>query len=159
MRIRNRWTLNRVVIIASLGVLMLCIATLLLYPIAALANARSKGVFLTPQEGVAAIASRWYCGFERVEFEHEPTDTFDKSNPHIYYVIYRVYAKNLPPCDPTHPGPALHYGTYERGGNYYLNMRDGWVMMGEGYFPEYVGAWMKVFGLAGPGNATPIPGN
>jgi hypothetical protein len=152
----NRRSWKRVVLIASLALGLLCIATLLLYPIAALSNARSQGVFRTPQEGVAAIASRWYCGFERVEIEQAGTNSFDGSNPHVWYVIYRVYAKSHPPCDLEHPGAALYNGAYEHGGTFYLDMRDGWVLMGEGYFPEYIGAWMKVFGLAGPGDPTPF---
>jgi hypothetical protein len=159
MQAKNRWPWKKVVIVASLAGLMLCIATLLFYPIAALAYARSNGVYRSPQEGVAANASRWYCGFERVEIDQATTNSFDESNPHIWYVIYRVYASSHPPCDPIHPGSALLYGTYERGGTYYLDMHDGWVMMGEGYFPEYIGAWMKVMGQAGPGDTTHVPRN
>lgn len=71
-------------------------------------------------------------------------------------MIWRVYARSHAPCDADNPGTLLYHGTYENAGNFYLNVREGWVMMPEGFFPELVGFWMKVLGLAGPGDPTHI---
>ena len=142
-----------------LGVILISSASLALYPLAALNWARTQGVFETPQLGVISNANRWYCGVEKVEIEQAETNSFDGSDPHVWYVIYAVYARNHSPCDPTHPGAPLYHQTYERGGNFYLDMKDGWVFMPEGLFPTFIGQWMKVFGIAGPGDPTHVPRN
>lgn len=36
-----------------------------------------------------------------------------------------------------------------------FNTKEGWVHMPEGAFPELIGFWMEVFGLAGPGSSQP----
>jgi hypothetical protein len=143
-----------------LGELLLCGAGQVLYTINALGWARGEGVYDTPQQGVIARANRWYCGVEKIDIEQAATNSFDGSNPHIWYVIWRVTAKNRAPCDPDNPGPPLAHGkSSEGGGNYYLNTREGWVYMPEGRFPELIGFWMKVLGLAGPGDSTHVPRN
>lgn len=134
--------------------LLACLAYMALYPIGALNIARRNGVYPTPQDHVYALASRYYCGVEKVVIERAGPNAFDNSNPHIWYVIYKIYAKHHAPCDPDHPGSPLYHQTYDSGGHYYLNTLDGWVMMPEGAFPDYIGAWMKVFHQAGPGNPT-----
>jgi hypothetical protein len=127
------------------------------YTIAALSGARSRGVFATPQQGVIFNAKREYCGIEKIEIEQAATNSFDGSDPHVWFVLYTVYAKKHAPCAPGHPGPALVHQTYERGGVFYLNVRDGWVMMPEDLSPEFIGSWMKKLGLAGPGDQTHVP--
>ncbi len=129
------------------------------YTITSLNWARSQGVFDTPQEGVISRANREYCGLENVEIEQAATNSFDGSDPHIWYVVFTVYAQNHIPCDPENPGPALHHQTYESGGSFYLNTLEGWVWMPEGRFPEFIGYWMKKLNLAGPGDSTHVPRN
>jgi hypothetical protein len=129
------------------------------YTIAALERARSRGVYETPQQGVIALANRSFCGVERVEIEQAATNSFDGSNPHVWFVLYRVYARSHTPCDPAHPGPAMYHQTYENGGVFYLNVKDGWVWVPEEAFPEVIGNWMKKLDLAGPGNPYHVPRN
>jgi hypothetical protein len=138
---------------------LLCGACQALYTIYALYRAHGDGVYETPQQGAIANANRWYCGVEKVDIEQAGTNMPDASNPHVWYVIWRVYAHNRAPCNPANPGPPLYDKTYETGGNYYLNARDGWVFMPEGMLPDLVGIWMKVLGLAGPGDPTPAHNN
>jgi len=143
-----------------LGAVLLCAAGQVLYTINTLTWARGEGVYDTPQQGVIARANLWYCGVEKVEIEQAATNSFDGSNPHVWYVIWKVYAKNRAPCSPDNPGAPLAHGkNSEGGGNYYLNMREGWVYMPEGRFPELIGFWMKVLGQAGPGDSTHVPRN
>jgi hypothetical protein len=66
--------------------------------------------------------------------------------------MYRVYAQSHAPCDDMNPGTPLRYQTFERGGQFYLNIKEGWVMVPEGLFPQILGFWLKMFGLAGPGD-------
>ena len=153
MKAKRKW----IVLAITLAVILACATFPWVYTIAALNWVRSGGVFATPQEGAIYNANRGYCGVEKVEFEHVSTNSFDGSNPHIWYVISIVYAKNRAPCDPQHPGAPLDHQTYERGGQFYLNVKDGWVMVPEGMFPEFIGFWMKVFNLAGPGDPTHVP--
>lgn len=154
-RIQLVWLL----LAAILGMVVLCAASQALYTIVALNWARREGVYETPQQGVISRANRWYCGVEKVDIEQAATNSFDGSNPHIWYIIWQVHARNRVPCDPNNPGPSLYHGTYENAGNFYINARDGWVMMPEGLLPELVGFWMKVLGLAGPGDPTHVHRN
>jgi hypothetical protein len=38
---------------------------------------------------------------------------------------------------------------------FFLQTKEGWVHMPEGAFPGFIGFWMKVFGMAGPGQSEP----
>ncbi len=145
--------LGLVLAVGAAGAMLLTVHTY-----SALSWARKSGVYETPQAGTIARANLYYCGVEKVDIEHASTNSFDGSNPHIWYVIYRVYAKNHAPCDTENPGSALYHNkTYESGGNFWLNVKQGWVFMPEGKFPMVIGFWMKVLGLAGPGDAYHIP--
>jgi hypothetical protein len=127
------------------------------YTVSALSWAHSQGVFETPQQGIIFYAGRDYCGLDKVEIEQAATNSFDGSDPHVWFVMYKIYARNHAPCDPEHPGSALYYRTFDRGGVFFLNVREGWVMMPEGKFPLFIGYWMKKLGLAGPGDPTHVP--
>ena len=144
--------LGIVLAIGALGAFLLT-----MYTFSALRRARNLGVYETPQEGTIARANLYYCDVEKVDIQHASTNSFDGSKPHIWYVMYRVYAKNHAPCDAEKPGSALYHGTYENAGNFWLNVKQGWVFMPEGKFPGVIGFWMKVIGLAGPGDAYHIP--
>lgn len=152
----NRRRLLGIALAVALGMALLCAAGQALYTVVVLQWARGQGVYETPQQGVVARANRYYCGVEKVDIQHATTNSFDGSNPHIWYVIWQVHARNRAPCDPAHPGPALYHGSYENAGSFYLNARDGWVMMPEGFYPELVGFWMRALGLAGAGDPTHI---
>lgn len=127
------------------------------YTVAALDWARGQGVYDTPEQGVIDRAYRDYCGVERVVIEQAATNSFDGSDPHIWFVLYRVYAGSHAPCGAHQPRPTLYHGTFENGGSYFLHTKDGWVRMPEGRFPELIGHWMKKLDLAGPGNPYHIP--
>jgi hypothetical protein len=127
------------------------------YTVKALSWARGQGVFETPQQGVIYYAWQDTCGLEKVDIEQAATNSFDGSDPHVWFVMYTIYAQNHPPCDLEHPGPRLYHGTFERGGVFFLNVKEGWVRMPEGKFPTFIGHWMKVLGLAGPGDPTHVP--
>ena len=143
----------------ALAVTLVCAVVLSVYTISVLNWARSRGVYATPQQGVIARAYQYYCGVEKVEIEQAATNSFDGSKPHVWYVIYRVYAKNHTPCDTENPGRALYHATYENGGGFWLNVKQGWVFMPEGLFPGVIGSWMKVLNLAGPGDPYHVPRN
>ncbi len=166
MQEKPKWPVGTVILALILVVILDGLVGYQLYTIAAryytissLNWARSQGVFETPQHGVILNANREYCGVEKVEIEQAATNSFDGSDPHIWFVLYTVYAKTHVPCDPVHPGPGLYHQTYERGGTFWLNVKDGWVRMPEGRFPEFIGFWMKKLDLAGPGDPTHVHRN
>jgi hypothetical protein len=86
-----------------------------------------------------------------VVIETAGPNSFDGSDPHVWYIVYRIYADHHAPCDADHPGSALYSGDYDTGGHYYLHTLKGWVFMPEGRFPDYIGLWMKLTHQAGPG--------
>jgi hypothetical protein len=40
-------------------------------------------------------------------------------------------------------------------GCFWFNTSEEWIRISEAVFPEYLGSWMRVYGLAGPGESTP----
>jgi hypothetical protein len=120
-------------------ILVLLIACSLLYTYAALSIASRQGVYATPQEGVAARAKQYLPDYPDLQINSARPNAHDGSSPHIWYVIWRV-CRETSTKDPDCTG----------GGNFYLHTRTGWVYMSEGYFPEFVGFWMKPLGLAAP---------
>lgn len=135
----------------ALGAALVLAVLCSLYTVFALQWAESRGVYASPQEGATARAYEGYCGVERVEITHASTNSFDGSNPHVWYVMFTVYARSRPPCDKVTAANALHNGTYESGGSFYLNSKKGWVYMPEGWFPGLIGFWMRVWGMEGSG--------
>lgn len=145
LRITGRRWGGAAIILVALG---LCGACLLLYPLAALNAASRGGVYARPEDHITAIAGREYCDAAQVVIEHAGPEAGDGSNPHVWFVQWKIYARSHAPCGSGRP---MVYQTYDQGGYFYLNTRAGWVWMSEGSFPTYIGWWMKVFNLAGPG--------
>jgi hypothetical protein len=135
VKAKRKWIVLAIALAVILAETLAFVSFSRWYTISSLNWARSRGVFTTPQEGVISDAYRAYCGVEKVEIDHASTNSFDGSNPHVWFVMYTVYAKSHAPCDPQHPGAPFYHQTYERGGVFYLNVKDGWVMMPEGAVP------------------------
>lgn len=121
------------------------------YTLDALKWTRREGLYASPQEGIEARAARYFRGLQRIEYEYYGTNSFDGSDPHVWYVIYTIYADSLV------NGSPLYHGGYQRAGSFYLHTRDGWVQMPEGMFPTFIGFWMKVIGLDGREPPPPLP--
>jgi hypothetical protein len=113
--------------------------------------ARSKGVFASAEEGMRALIARSYVQPDEIEIVYAGTNSFDGSNPHVWYVIACVWGGQRADGSPV--GTEKH--VYDQPGLFYLNTKEGWVFMPEGAFPELLGFWMKVYGLAGPGSTQP----
>jgi hypothetical protein len=120
-------------------ILVILIAGSLVYTYGILSVASREGVFATPQEGVAARAKQYFPDYPDLQIDFSGPNAPDGSSPHIWFVIWRT-------CRETSTGKPECIG----GGNYFLHARAGWVYLGEGYFPEFVGFWMKPLGLAAP---------
>ncbi len=133
----------RRIILAIVVIPLVCAACSMGYTLVQLNLARGRGLYPSPEEAISIRAHQYYSGVSRVLIERAGPNAFDGSSPHVWYVVWSVYA------DSRADGSDLYHGAYESGGSYYLHLKDGWVQMPEGYFPEYIGFWMKVLRIAG----------
>ncbi len=114
-----------------------------------LAIARSKGIYPTAEQGMLERASRGYAGVPRVDILYAGPNSFDGSKPHVWYVIAEVRAQARS------DGSELGRNGCDAPGSFFLQTKEGWVHVSEGAFPGFVGFWMDVFGMAGPGEENP----
>jgi hypothetical protein len=98
-----------------------------------------------------ALVARNYIEPRKVEIIYAGTNSFDGSSPHVWYVIACVWGGKRADGSPV--GSKRH--DYDQPGHFFLHTKDGWVFVPEGAFPEFMGFWMKVYGLAGPGSSQP----
>jgi hypothetical protein len=109
----------------------------------------AQGIFPTAEEGMRQLVSRGYVGIEDMEIAYAGPNSFTGASPHVWYVIAEVRAASR-------VGPASNTsGVCDGPGSFFLNTEDGWVHVPEGAFPEMIGFWMRVYGLAGPGQSEP----
>jgi hypothetical protein len=111
------------------------------YTFAVLSLARGQGVYASPQAGVAALAQKNHPTYPNLEILNAGPIRLDGSSAHIWYITWRAcLAANTLGDRPDCLG----------GGNYYIHARDGWIFVGEGYFPELLGFFMQILGLSAP---------
>ena len=119
------------------------------YSSSQLAIARSKGVYPTAEQGMLERASRSYAGVPRVDILYAGPNYHDGSKPYVWYVVAEVRAQARS------DGSELGRNGCDSGGSYFLQTKEGWVHVSEGALPGFVGFWMDVFGMAGPGEDSP----
>ncbi len=133
----------------ALGIVVSFVVFSWIYTTVQLKNARAKGVYTTPEQGMQALAEKYYAADREVKIVYAGTNSFDGSNPHVWYVIAEVRATARA------DGSELGSNGCDAPGSFFLQTREGWVHVPEGAFPTYMGFWMKVFDWAGEGNPTP----
>jgi hypothetical protein len=133
------------------GIIVLGLGLTWLYTAVALRLAQAGGVYATAEEGMRSRIARGYIEPEKSQIIYAGTNSFDGSSPHVWYVIACVWGGHR--ADGTPTGSARH--AYDQPGFFFLHTKDGWVFISEGAFPGFIGYWMKVFGMAGPGSAQP----
>ncbi len=142
-------------LILAVGIPAMCVSMLFFwswsYTVGALRLVRAQGVYQSAEDGMQALIARGYVHPDRVQVIYAGTNSFDGSNPHVWYVIACVWGGTR--LDGSPVGSKRHI--YDQPGTFFLATRDGWVHVPEGLFPEVLGFWMKFYGLAGPGSATP----
>ncbi|TET29697.1 MAG: hypothetical protein E3J69_12990 [Anaerolineales bacterium] len=143
----TRIALAIILIVMALSVLVLFASWL--YTSSQLALARSHGAFPTPEQAMQAKIDRGYIDVSRVDILYAGPNSFDGSQPHVWYVIAEVRAAARA------GGSELGSNGCDAPGSFFLQIKKGWVHVPEGAFPEVIGFWMKVFGLAGPGQSNP----
>jgi hypothetical protein len=143
--------------IAGLAGLVLMFLTVVVvsswvYATAVLRSAEKEGIYDSAEDGMRARIARGYVNPDDSQIIYAGTNSFDGSNPHIWYVIACVWGGHR--LDGSVPGTGGRH-VYDQPGNFFLETKKGWVFISEGTFPEYLGFWMKVFDLAGPGSPVP----
>ena len=142
-------------VLLAIGLPLMCIIfTLFLswsYTTGVLRLARSQGVYTSAEEGMRTITDRAYRHPYDLQIIYAGTNSFDGSVPNVWYVLACVWADHR--ADGATVGTPRH--GYDQNGLFFLAARDGWVQVGEGYFPEVLGFWMRFYGLAGPGSSKP----
>jgi hypothetical protein len=121
-----------------------------LYTSAQLDKAAAEGMYDSAEQGMRELVENHYTSDAQVKILHAGTNSFDGSDPFIWYVIAEVRASARA------DGSELGHNGCDAPGLFFLQTKDGkWVHVGEGAFPTYMGFWMKVFGWAGEGHTAP----
>jgi hypothetical protein len=138
-------------LICGLLAILLLFSLPWLYTVIVVKSAIAQGTYPTAETGMIERANAYYENIEKIEIMYAGPNSFDGSQPHVWYVIARIWAESKD-C-----GKPVGYNgkEYETPGGYYLHTKEGWVQISEALFPVYLGVWMEAFDLAGPGSSTP----
>jgi hypothetical protein len=136
---------------AILAFFIVVILSSLIYVGFELWAANNRGVHPSAKQAMLENIDVNYSEPYEAEIIYPGTNSFDSSNPQIWYVIACVWA------DARADGPPVgsEKNEYDQPGSFYLNTQDGWVRVPEGGMPGILGFWMKFYGLAVPGSPVP----
>ncbi len=122
------------------------------YTTSRLNSARSIGIFPSPSEGMLALVHYDWTGIQEAKIVHAEPETAFGGGPHVWYVTACVWAESRADGSPV--GASTH--NFDSPGSYFVDTKDGWVLMPEASLPLFVGFWMRIFGLAGEGGGQVI---
>jgi hypothetical protein len=97
-----------------------------------LAAARREGVYSTPEEAMLARIERGWIDVERVDLEHAGPNDPDGSQPHVWFVVARVWA------DRRADGKPVGSGRNDLAGSFFLLLRDKTSGKGFPYVSSYL---------------------
>ena len=111
------------------------------YAASQLAMAKNGGVYPTVEEAIVRNNSEGWGGAKviRIENVHAGLNRQD-AQPHVWFGGATVYLDRV---------PKGHNTTSYSSGSFYLRVRDGWVHVPEGAFPEFIGWVMGLYNLEG----------
>lgn len=132
-----------------LGFAVVLLLTAWLYTGSQLALARFRGVYPSAEQAMVAKVDQRYVGLSRLDILYVGPNSFNGSQPHVWYVIAEVRAVSRA------DGSALGHHGCDAPGSFILQTKEGWVHVSEGAFPRWLGFWMSMFGQAGPGQSKP----
>lgn len=116
------------------------VGTLWFYTTLRLKIAKREGVYETPEEGMRVLVTESWIDVAKVEITYAGPNSFDGSNPDVWFVIARVWAAQRG------DGKPVHQRGYDSAGSFFLRVQEGWVHVPEGKFPELIGFGMRLFG-------------
>jgi hypothetical protein len=112
------------------------------YSVFQISSAERRGIYTSPEEGYRTIVDSSFQGPAEYENLRASVNAHDGSQPHVWFVSAKVHASQWKDGTPVKNGVTFP-------GLFFIKTRKGWVWMPEGGFPEFVGAWMEIYGLAG----------
>ncbi len=137
---------GRLPLLARLGLAGAALAALFFactwtYTVSQLALAKSRGVYPSVEEAVIELHSQGFGGARVVRIENvRAGPNWTDARPHVWFGSATVYFDRVP--------EGLRRDFYN-GGSYYIRVREGWVLVPEGSFPEFIGWAMELFNLEG----------
>ncbi len=113
-----------------------------IYAASQLALAKNEGIYSTVEEAVIHKNSQGWGGAEVIKLEdvRASVNQHDGSQPHVWFGGARVYLDRV---------PQGWNRTEYSAGSYFLHVKEGWVHVPEGAFPEFIGWVMELYGLEG----------
>jgi len=110
------------------------------YAASQLAMAKEGGVYPTVEAAVIGNAGTGWGGAKVVSVTdiHTGPNSPDGSLPHIQFGSAVIHYDRIPD-GLSRPNSSI--------GSFYIHTRDGWVFMGEGAFPEFIGWAMELYNL------------
>ena len=111
------------------------------YAASQLASAKNEGIYPTPEEAVIGRNSQGWGGARVVRIENVRAGPNSRNaQPHVWFGEATVYLDRAP----------MGYDeTSYSSGSFYLRVREGWVHVPEGAFPEFIGWVMELYNLEG----------
>ncbi len=142
---RVRGGAGRIVARISLGLVVAAAAFFFLiwaYAASQLALAKSSGVYPTVEEAVIGHNSTGWGGANVVSITdvRAGPNRHDGSQPHVWFGSATILLDRIP--------TGYHRSTFH-GGSFYIHTREGWVFVGEGAFPEFIGWVMALYNMEG----------
>ncbi len=126
-------------LVAAVPLFFLCIWV---YATSQLALAKNNGIYPTVEEAVIATNSQGWGGAKvvRIENVHAGPNSRDGSQPEVWFGGATVTLDRV---------PQGWNRTQYLAGSFYIHVREGWVHVSEGAFPEFIGWVMELYGLEG----------
>jgi hypothetical protein len=111
------------------------------YAASQLALAKNGGVYPTVEEAVIERDSQGWGDARVVRIENVRAEPNSRNaQPHVWFGGATVYLDRV---------PEGHTKTYYSSGSFYLRVREGWVYVPEGAFPEFIGWVMELYNMEG----------
>jgi hypothetical protein len=113
------------------------------YAASQLSLAKHAGVYPTVEQAMIATSSQGFGGAKviRIEDIHVGPNRPD-AQPHVWFGSATVYMDKVP------QGVNMDSDHFMPGG-YFIHVKDGWVAIGEGAFPEFIGWVMELYHMEG----------
>jgi hypothetical protein len=142
-RQNSRWLPHRVWTGLGLAALVpLFFVCIWVYAASQLALAKNGGIYPSAEEAVIGNNSQGWGGAKVISIENVRAgpNRFDGTQPHVWFGGAKVYLDRVP-----EGGNRDWY----LAGSYYIHVRDGWVLVPEGAFPEFIGWVMELYHMEG----------
>ncbi|MBN2500639.1 MAG: hypothetical protein JXB38_07685 [Anaerolineales bacterium] len=130
---------KRVMLIALVPIFFLCSW---IYAGSQLMLAKHEGIYPSAREGMIEKNSQGWGGAEVVSVEvvSARVNQHDGGQPHVWYVIADITLDRVP--------EGWDRSAYS-GGSYFVHVKDGWVHLAEGTFPDFIGWVMQLYNMEG----------